>query len=147
VRTEINYVGCLGSDPIPCASDPIRIFLREHSEFLKSTKPGAHVLAFLSTLFATEVEVLALVQTISRWLLPVLVENSRSTAAVFPDSHPDKQARTLMQVSTQRPVAAYWRNLSRYSCKCDHLLPASGCRDNDSDTTRRLACPTTKAFP
>jgi len=28
-RTEINYVGCLGSDPIPCASDPIRICLRE----------------------------------------------------------------------------------------------------------------------
>jgi len=38
-RREVKYVGYFESDPIRCASDPIRIFLREHSEFLKSTKP------------------------------------------------------------------------------------------------------------
>jgi len=33
-RREVKYVGYFESDPIRCASDPIRIFLREHSEFL-----------------------------------------------------------------------------------------------------------------
>ena len=51
-RTKINYVGYLGSDPIRCASDPIRIFLREHADFLKATMARVHVLTLLAELFA-----------------------------------------------------------------------------------------------